>query len=69
MSVLYLQRDETFFCDEHAPLCVTKTLGVPYLPQGAELPVDDNGDPLRLLFQLNSSIGHLLSSVSKHPRL
>ena len=53
MGVLYLQRDETFFCDEHAPLCVTKTLGVPYLPQGAELPTDDNGDPLRLLFQLN----------------
>lgn len=53
VAAYFLQSDEDFFCDEHAPLCVTKTLGVPYLPEGKALPLDRNGEPMMLLFQMN----------------
>lgn len=53
MESVRLLRDETYFCDEHAPLFATKTLGVPYLPSGEELPTDGYGERMTLLFQLN----------------
>ncbi len=53
LAAYFLQSDETYYCDEHAELCDTKTLGIPYLPEGDCLPTDDNGDPMTLLFQIN----------------
>lgn len=53
MEFVRLLRDETYFCDEHAPLFATKTLGVPYLPSGESLPSDGYGEKMTMLFQLN----------------